>query len=105
MFLRRGAPCGEFLAVDDEALLQNRPLFQDICPGYLWARDKRWLLSRVQWLAGPAGGRGPFLPVGDTNRDKMGVFCPGWWFQPGQKARVPLPPPEPFSSLVLAVFG
>src|SRR6185312_15967063 len=42
------------------------------------------LLSRVQRLAGPAGGQGPFVPVGDTNRDKRGTFCPGWWFQPGR---------------------
>ena len=46
-------------------------------------------------LNGSGGGRGkgirgarPFVPVGGTNRDKMGAFCPGWWFQPGQKARV-----------------
>ena len=51
-------------------LLQNRPLFQVIYPGYLWARDKRWLLSRVQRLAGPAEG--------------TEVFCPGWSHQPGQ---------------------
>ena len=55
-------------------LLQNRPLFQTICLGSLWAWDNRWLLSRVQWLAGPAGG--------------TGAFCPGWRHQPGQKARV-----------------
>ena len=97
-------------------------------------------------LNGSGGGRGkgirgprPFVPVGDTNRDKMGAFCPGWWIQPGQKARVPfcpgwnhqpgqkspllsrfvpptgtkglaplipfpLPPPEPFSSLVFLLF-
>ena len=62
-----------------ESLLQNRPLFLAICPGSLWARDNRWLLSRVQWLAGSAGGRGarPFVPVGDTNRDKIEAFCPG----------------------------
>src|SRR6185437_10548850 len=72
----------------EQPLLQNMLLFQAICPGSLWARDNRWLLSRVQRLAGPAGGQGPFVPVGDTNRDKMGAFCPGWWFQPGQKARV-----------------
>ena len=35
---------------------QNRTLFQAICPGSLWARDNRWLLSRVQRLAGPARG-------------------------------------------------
>ena len=52
------------------SLLQNRPLFQAICPGSLWARDNRWLLSRVQRLAGPAGG--------------TGAFCPGWRHQPGQ---------------------
>ena len=77
-----------------ETLLQNRPLFQAICPGSLWARDNRWLLSRVQRLAGPAGGQGPFVPVGSTNRDKRGIkpgqkvrvaFCPGWNHQPGQK--------------------
>ena len=93
-------------------------------------------------LNGSGGGRGngirgprPFVPVGDTNRDKRGAFCPGWWFQPGQKGTrafcpgwihqpgqnapilsrlvsptgtkglgplipFPLPPPEPFSSLV-----
>ena len=39
-------------------LLQNRLLFQTICPGSLWARDNRWFLSRVRWLAGPAGDRG-----------------------------------------------
>ena len=72
------------------ALLQNRPLFQVIYPGYLWARDKRWLLSRVQRLAGPVGG--------------TGAFCPGWSHQPGQKApllsRLVAPPgtkgPTPF---------
>ena len=67
-------------------LLQNRPSFQAICPGSLWARDNRWLLSRVQRLAGSArgGGQGllsrletptgtkwePFVPVGVSNRDK-----------------------------------
>ena len=51
-------------------LLQNRPLFLAICPGSLWARDNRWLLSRVQRLAGPAGG--------------TGAFCPGLRHQPGQ---------------------
>ena len=122
------------------SLLQNRPLFQAICPASLWARDNRWLLSRVQRLAGPAGG--------------TGAFCPGWRHQPGQKGGLlsrlvaptgtkgprsllsrlepptgikdphfvrlvsptgtkllgplisfPLPPPEPFSSLVFAVLG
>src|SRR6185503_15323872 len=44
-------------------------------------------------MNGSGGGRGkgirgpsPFVPVGGTNRDKRGDFCPGWWFQPGQKA-------------------
>ena len=106
------------------SLLQNRPLFQAICPGSLWARDNRWLLFRVQRLAGPTGG--------------TGAFCPGWRYQPEQKGGLlsrlvaptgkkapllsrlvsptgtkllgplipfPLPPPEPFSSLVLAVLG
>jgi len=68
------------------SLLQNRPLFQTICPGSLWARDNRWLLSRIQRLAGPAGGQRPFVPVGDTNREQRPLFCPGWWLQPGQKA-------------------
>ena len=106
------------------------PLFQAIYPGYLWARDKRWLLSRVQRLAGPTWGteafcpgwshqpgqkaphlsrlvappgikgHNPFIPGGNTNRDKRvtllsrlvlstrtkGPFYPGWCYQPGQKA-------------------
>ena len=49
----------------------------------LWARDNRWLLSRVQWLAGPAGGQGPFVPVGGTNPEKRSLFCPGWWLHLG----------------------
>ena len=73
-------------------------------------RVKKWFLSRVQRLAGPAGG--------------TGAFCPGWRHQPGQKRDLlsrlvsptwtkllgplipfPLPPPEPFRSLVPAVLG
>ena len=27
----------------------------------------------------------PFVPTGDTNRDKRPPFCPGWCLQPGQK--------------------
>ena len=64
----------------DESLLQNRSLFQAICPSWLWALDNRWLLSRVQRLTGPAGDMGllsqleaptgtkggPFIPVGDS---------------------------------------
>ena len=78
-----------------QPLLQNRPLLQAICPGSLWTQDNRWLLSRVQRLAGPAGG--------------TWAFCPGWRHQPGQKALGPLspslsPPPEPFSSLVFLLF-
>ena len=68
-----------------QPLLQNRPLFQIICPGSLWARDNMWLLSRVQRLARPARGTeaflsrletptgtkgGPFIPVGGSNQDK-----------------------------------
>ena len=58
-------------------LLQNIPLFEAICLVCLWAWDKRWILSRVQRLAGPAGGTGafrtkgpPFVPVGGSTRDK-----------------------------------
>ena len=118
--------CVECIAWQN-TLLQNRPLFQAICPGSLWARDNRWLLSRVQWLAGPEG-------------EGTGAFCSGWRHQTGQKCGLlsrlvaptgtkgprsllsrlvsptgtkllgplipfPLPPPEPFSSLVLAVLG
>ena len=98
-------------------LLQNSLLFQAICLGCLWVRDKMWLLSRVQRLAGPAGGRGllsrletptgikgpPFVLVGVSNRDKRllsrlepptGIkcppFCPGWCLQPGQNSLAPL---------------
>ena len=48
-------------------------------------------------LNGSGGGRGkgirwprPFVTVGDTNRDKMGAFCPGWWFQPGRPSNLRL---------------
>ena len=41
-------------------------------------------MSRIQRLAGPAGGQGPFVPVGVSNRDKRSPFCPGWCLQPGQ---------------------
>ena len=104
-------------------LLHNRPLFQAICPGSLWARDNMWLLFRVQRLAGPAGGtwafcpgwrhqpgqnggllsrlepptgtKGPhFVPVGVSNRDK----------RPWTPYPLPSPPPEPFSSLVFLLF-
>jgi hypothetical protein len=72
------------------SLLQNRPLFQAICPGSLWARDNRWLLSRVQWLAGPAGDRGLLSRLeAPTGTKLLGPLIP-----------FPLPPPEPFSSLV-----
>ena len=54
-----------------QSLLQNRSLFQAICPGNFWARDNSCLLSRVQRLAGPGGA--------------TGAFCPGWRHQPGQK--------------------
>ena len=76
----------------DNTLLQNMPLFMAICPGCLWARDNKWLLSRVQRLAGPVGGQGPFVPVGGTNRDKRGAFYPGWCLQPGQNSLAPLCP-------------
>ena len=75
-----------FLSCVYQSLLQNRPLFQANYPGSLWARDNRWLLSRVQRLAGPAGRGdrgllsrletpigtkwGPFVPVGASKRDK-----------------------------------
>ena len=63
------------------SLLQNRHLFQAICPSCLWARDNWWLLSWVQRLAGPAGGDRGLLsrleaPTGTkgppfvSNRDK-----------------------------------
>ena len=119
----------------------------------MWWRNEQELLypeprtEKTSELNGSGGGRGkgirgarPFVPVGGTNRDKRGDFCPGWWFQPGQKATrafcpgwnhqpgqkapilsrlvsptgtkllgplipFPLPTPEPFSSLVLAVLG
>ena len=60
------------------------PLFQAICPGCLWARDNRWLLSRVQRLAEPAGD--PLLSRLVAPPGTKGPFCPGWCYQPGQKA-------------------
>ena len=73
-----------------------------------------------------SGGQGPFVPVGDTNRDKrpaypfvpvvstnrdkMPPFCPGWCLQPGQKALASLSPslspcPSHLAHLFLAVHG
>ena len=73
------------------ALLENMSLFQTICPGCFWARDNRWLLSRVQRLAGPAGDRG-FLsrlvpPTGTKLLDPLILF--------------PLPPPSHSAHLFL----
>jgi hypothetical protein len=110
---------------DVHSLLQNRPLFLAICPGSLWARDNRWLLSRVQRLARPVGGTGAFCPGlrHQPGQKARVAFCPGWNHQPGQKSPLlsrlvpptgakglaplipfPLPPPEPFSSLVFLLF-
>ena len=68
-------------------------LFQHICPGCLWARDKMWLLSRVQRLAGLAEGTEAFCPSWRhqpgqkrPTRTKGWPFCLGWRHQPGQKA-------------------
>ena len=82
------------------------------------ARGDRGLLSQLETPTGTK--RGHFIPVGGSR----GAFYPGWWLQPGQKAPLlsrlvsptgtklfgplipfPLPPPEPFSSLVLAVLA
>ena len=52
--LRIGLVIGD--RIDLHPLPQNRSLFQTICPACLWIRDKRCLLSRVQRLAGLAGG-------------------------------------------------
>ena len=74
----------------------------------MWWRNEQELLSpeprtaRTSELNGSGGGRGKgirgprsFVPVGTTNRDKRGAFCPGWCLQPGQKA--PVPPAGPAS--------
>ena len=92
------------------ALLENMSLFQTICPGCFWARDNRWLLSRVQRLAGPAGGDMGLL---SRLEPPTGIKCPllSRLVSPtgtkllGPLIPFPLPPPEPFSSLVLAVLG
>ena len=88
---------------------------------------KTGLCSRpfVPAAFGP-GTIGDFCPGsnGYPGQGGTGAFCPGWNHQPGQKAPLlsrlvsptgtkglgplipfPLPPPEPFSSLVLAVLG
>ena len=52
--------------------------------------------KQVSWMARAGGERSkgirgprPFVPVGDTNRDKRRAFCPSWSHLPGQKAHVP----------------
>jgi hypothetical protein len=34
----------------------------------------------------------PFVPIGATNRDKRSLFCPGWCLQPKQNSLAPLSP-------------
>ena len=91
------------------SLLQNRPLFQAICPGSLWARDNIWLLSRVQRLTEPAGDRGLLSRLEKPTRTKGGSFILVGAFNQDKTPWPPYPlpslPPEPFSSLVLAVLG
>ena len=73
------------LAYRSKPLLQNRSLFQTICSGCLWARDNRCLLSRVQRLAGPAGGQEFFVSVGASNRNKT-LWPPYPLFSPPSRA-------------------
>ena len=69
------------------------------------------------WSFIPVGGSNqdkspaqPFVPVGATNQDKRPPLL-SWLVSPtgtkllGPLIPFPLSPPEPFSSLVLAVFG
>ena len=58
-------------------------------------RDKR--VTLLSGLVLPTGIKrvGPFVPGVATNRDKKGAFCPGWWLHPGQKAPVPPAPLDP----------
>ena len=95
--------------MDTPTLLQNRPLFQAIYPGCLWARDNRWLLSRVQRLTEPAGDRGLLSRLEKPTRTKGGSFILVGAFNQDKTPWPPYPlpslPPEPFSSLVLAVLG
>ena len=79
-------------------------------PGGDFTRDKKSPLVSGGVINRDKSLCGPFVPVGVTNRDKSPPFCPGWCLQPGQKGLgplipFPLPPPEPFSSLVFSVLG
>ena len=60
-------------------------------------RDKR--VTLLSELVLPTGIKGLdlFVPGGATNRDKKGTFCPGWYLQSGQKA--------PVSTLARLAFG
>ena len=48
--------------------------------------------------------RGHFVPVGSTNRDKRGLVSPTGTKSLGPLIPFPLPPPEPFSSLIFLLF-
>ena len=56
---------------------------KEFCPGW-WLQPGQ----KAAW----ASNRGPFVPVGDTNRDKWPPFCLGWCLQPGQNSLAPISP-------------
>ena len=66
--------------------------------------QKGVLLSR---LVLPPGTKcpEPLVPVGPTNRDKRGSFCPSWCLQPGPKAPIPLPARLAVGPGTKATFG
>ena len=67
----------------------------------MWWRNEQELLSPEPKIARNKWAE--WLGRGEREGDKRAkAFCPGWRHQPGQKdlAPFPLPPPEPFSSLV-----
>ena len=67
-----------------------------------WSHQPGQMGGLLSGLVAPPGTKGPtpFIPVGNTNPDKRvtllsrlvvptgtkGPFCPGWCYQPGQKA-------------------
>ena len=73
------------------ALLQNRPLFQAICPACLWVRHNRWLFVPGPTASRASGGTGAFCP-GWRHQPGQKALCPGWCLQPGQNSLAPLSP-------------
>ena len=55
--------------------------------GCFWARNNKWLLSQIQRLAVPAGvGDRAFYPGWRYQSGQKVPFCPSWWLHSDKKS-------------------